>query len=320
MEEITKRCSKCLERFSHSFFSKNKQAVDGLSHWCKKCKNAQMAEKKLKFKELKLPPPSTKYCPRCEIIKSSKFFAKSGATKDGLYNYCIECRAEYDTLKRKSVKEKVIVDSSIIKKCQYCKSEKPLTEFRINRKCHDNFNDLCYVCDPITNWSRDKKHISDKKYRVNNPEKMKEKYKKMAEQINRRIRTSLNARLKKLLLSNNSKKSESIVEYIGCSIQFFKAWMEHLFQGEMSWDNHGLWHLDHVKPCAAFDLSDPEQVKICFNWKNYQPLWGIDNLVKNDTVDNELIQKHLEKAENYEKSINNINSAQVKEGELLEQL
>ena len=103
-------------------------------------------------------------------------------------------------------------------------------------------------------------------------------------------------------------------------ITFFKDWTQHLFQDNMTWDNYGEWHLDHVKPCASFDLSDSEQVKICFNWKNYQPLWGIDNLIKNDTVDNELIQKHLEKATNYEKSINNIISAQVKEGGLLEQL
>jgi hypothetical protein len=320
MEDKTKKCSKCLDTYSLSFFSKNKQSTDGLSYWCKKCINSKVAEKKLKMKDLDIQCPSTKYCPRCEIIKSSSYFAKSKVSMDGLFSYCKECRTTYDTNKRKSVKEKVIVDSSIIKICQSCKLSKQLTEFRVNRKCVDNFNDMCYTCDPKTNWTRDKKHISEKKYRMNNPDKMKEKYKNQSKLINRRIRSSLNSRLKSALLNSTNKKTNSIVNYIGCTITFFKDWIENLFQDNMTWDNYGEWHLDHVKPCASFDLSDSEQIKICFNWKNYQPLWGIDNLIKNDTVDKELIQKHLEKATNYEKSINNIISAQVKEGGLLEQL
>lgn len=50
----------------------------------------------------------------------------------------------------------------------------------------------------------------------------------------------------------------------------------------MTWENYGFytWHIDHIRPCASFDLSDPEQQKICFNYKNMQPLWAHENLSK----------------------------------------
>ena len=48
----------------------------------------------------------------------------------------------------------------------------------------------------------------------------------------------------------------------------------------MSWENMGEWHLDHIRPCASFDLTDPDQQRQCFHYSNLQPLWASDNLSK----------------------------------------
>ena len=50
----------------------------------------------------------------------------------------------------------------------------------------------------------------------------------------------------------------------------------------MSWDNYGIktWHIDHIKPISKHNLSDPEDIKNAFNYKNLQPLWASDNLSK----------------------------------------
>lgn len=71
---------------------------------------------------------------------------------------------------------------------------------------------------------------------------------------------------------------------MGADIETVKKHLESLFQNGMTWDNHGFdgWHIDHIVPCAAFDLTDPEEQKKCFHYTNLQPLWAKDNLSKGD--------------------------------------
>lgn len=65
-----------------------------------------------------------------------------------------------------------------------------------------------------------------------------------------------------------------------------KKHLEKQFQNGMTWKNHTKdgWHIDHIIPCSFFDLSDPEQQKECFNYKNLQPLWAEDNLSKGNNI------------------------------------
>jgi len=37
------------------------------------------------------------------------------------------------------------------------------------------------------------------------------------------------------------------------------------------------YHIDHITPCCSFDLTNPEQVKICFSPENHQWLLAEDN-------------------------------------------
>jgi len=54
----------------------------------------------------------------------------------------------------------------------------------------------------------------------------------------------------------------------------------------MSWENQGKhWNVDHVKPCASFDLEDAEEQEECFNWKNLQPLRADKNKSKGAKID-----------------------------------
>lgn len=77
-------------------------------------------------------------------------------------------------------------------------------------------------------------------------------------------------------------KSARTLELIGCDIDFLRRWLEAKFLPGMTWENYGEWHVDHIMPCASFDLSDPVQQRTCFRWTNLQPLWAADNIRKSD--------------------------------------
>ena len=48
-----------------------------------------------------------------------------------------------------------------------------------------------------------------------------------------------------------------------------------------------LWHVDHIIPCTAFDLTVDENQRICFWYKNLQPMWAKENLQKSNTYTEE---------------------------------
>lgn len=47
----------------------------------------------------------------------------------------------------------------------------------------------------------------------------------------------------------------------------------------MTWENHGDWHIDHIKAVATYD-KDADIREVCA-LENLQPLWAFDNLSKN---------------------------------------
>lgn len=81
-----------------------------------------------------------------------------------------------------------------------------------------------------------------------------------------------------------SAKRNDHIDSLGCTKSFFQDHMESQFQDGMTWDNYGEWQLDHKKPIASFDLSDPDQVKQAFHYSNCQPLWAEDNAIKGDKI------------------------------------
>jgi len=77
-------------------------------------------------------------------------------------------------------------------------------------------------------------------------------------------------------------KKGKAIEFLGCSIEEFKTHIAKQFKEGMSWENHrvDVWHIDHIKPCASFDLTKEEEQRKCFHYTNMQPLWALDNYSK----------------------------------------
>jgi len=102
---------------------------------------------------------------------------------------------------------------------------------------------------------------------------------KRSTDINCRISHNISSRVR-IALEGNPKFSTTM-KLVGCSVERLKFHLESMFQQGMNWDNYGKWHIDHIEPCANFDLSIPEEQTACFHYTNLQPLWAKDNLRKN---------------------------------------
>jgi hypothetical protein len=132
----------------------------------------------------------------------------------------------------------------------------------------------------------------NKEYRLKNKEHAKE-YRiknraKFSAYVKRRHDTEPNFKLVRNLRRRildalkGTTKSAHTMELIGCTPDALRRHMESLFEPWMTWENQGRggWHVDHIKACAKFDLTDPAQQRECFNYTNLQPLWAFDNLRK----------------------------------------
>jgi len=93
-----------------------------------------------------------------------------------------------------------------------------------------------------------------------------------------RLSGNLRSRMSELVRSQS--KRPHTVQLIGCSIHQLKLHLERQFRPGMSWDNYGQWHVDHIRPCASFDLSKRGDQQQCFHYTNLQPLWARDNYSK----------------------------------------
>lgn len=102
-----------------------------------------------------------------------------------------------------------------------------------------------------------------------------------------RLKHNLRSRVGAALRAQRAGKDWSLLDIVGCTTAELVEHLEAQFEPGMSWDNWSPdgWHIDHIRPCASFDLADEAQQRQCFHFTNLQPLWAKDNLSKRDSFD-----------------------------------
>ena len=131
--------------------------------------------------------------------------------------------------------------------------------------------------------SRNKERVAElqRDWMERNQPKMKEYRRRLRKNPQYRAASNLRKRVRDLLRT----KAERYSSLLGCSASFLHTYLESQFKKGMSWENYGTaWHIDHIEPCARFDLTNKEHRKRCFHYTNLQPLWVQDNLIKSDRI------------------------------------
>jgi hypothetical protein len=124
----------------------------------------------------------------------------------------------------------------------------------------------------------------DRARRTNDREKMRLKdqkwfAKRYHADPNFKLRHNLRSRLWASL--NGKNKSIHTLTLLGCSIEDLWIYLESKFEIGMTRENYGkVWHVDHIMPCAIFDLSRPEHQRRCFHFSNLQPMLAAQNIRK----------------------------------------
>ena len=214
-----------------------------------------------------------KKCSKCEISKSLEEFPNDPKCSGGKRGTCKDCRLV-----------KWVPKENEILTCKICNEEKHFTLFASKGGKQKPYQ--CKTC--LNTQERNK--------RASNPEdynkKKREIYNRNNDKINETRRKTLQKRRDedpryrvmmslhcRLYMAVKEKKGKTM-ELTGCSKEELMKHLESKFTEGMTWENYGQWHVDHIRPCASFDLEDTEEQKRCFNWTNLQPLWAQDNLRK----------------------------------------
>ncbi len=141
-----------------------------------------------------------------------------------------------------------------------------------------------YLAESKVYYQKNKEKIKAraKAWDKNNKDRIRARLKtKMSENLNFRIACRLRKRIGQAVKRQYGSKASGTIEILGCSIESFRIYIESKFEPGMTWDNI---HLDHIIPCALFDLRKPEHQKRCFHFSNYQPLLAFDNISKGKRI------------------------------------
>lgn len=98
-----------------------------------------------------------------------------------------------------------------------------------------------------------------------------------------------------MLKRQTTKKSGKAYDIVGmCGRDFMRYLLTHKnSKSEFTPENYGnVWHVDHVRPLAFFNLKDGNQLRRAFHYSNCQPMLAKENMSKGSNYQG---QKHRQK-------------------------
>jgi len=140
--------------------------------------------------------------------------------------------------------------------CNKCNLEKILDEFPKNKLVTYGYYSQCKEC----------KNKYKRAYNIEFRDKRRI-YRK-----NRKYVGLWRSTLKMSLWRLNTNKIGKTIDLLGYSSDEFRIHIESLFTQGMTWENHGEWHIDHIKDVSLFEEGTHPSVVNALS--NLRPLWA----------------------------------------------
>lgn len=98
----------------------------------------------------------------------------------------------------------------------------------------------------------------------------------------KRLYTKYRRIFSNILKTYSEKTSNRWLNIFGYTRSELIVHLEKGFKEGMSWNNYGLWHVDHIVPVSFFDFEneDDQELIECWKLENLQPLWAEENIKK----------------------------------------
>jgi hypothetical protein len=89
-----------------------------------------------------------------------------------------------------------------------------------------------------------------------------------------------------VLKENQIQKNGHYFETLKYSPENLIEHLESKFKDNMTWNNYGEWHVDHIKPISSFQITEigDKEFMSCWSLENLQPLWGEENIRKSNKL------------------------------------
>lgn len=221
-----------------------------------------------------------KICSKCKTEKSIEEFYKRKNSKDGHRSYCKQCEIQSSLSWMNNNPEKVK---------EYTNNHKKQKRESSNKWKEKNKEKTLELTNDWRKNNPDKSKEASNNWKRNNREKVRVgKLKRHKERLKTdeqyRLMCNIRKRMQNAIKTQSGIKAYKSIELLGCTGNEAKEYLESKFQTNMSWDNYGEWHVDHIAPIASFNLIIPTEQKKCFHYSNLQPLWAEDNLKKSNKV------------------------------------
>jgi len=139
--------------------------------------------------------------------------------------------------------------------------------------------------------NKDKWNEYIKEYREKNKDKIREikrnyeRTRKANDPIYKLINNFRTA-IYQVLKENQIQKNGHYFETLKYSPENLIEHLESKFKDNMTWDNYGKWHVDHIKPISSFQITEigDDEFMTCWSLKNLQPLWSDENIRKSNKL------------------------------------